>query len=304
METLSAQLAARGYRGRIVAIHRLHDLREDIEEHRRQGRLDEELYQEHMSGLSFCPPDSLPEAQSIIVVAVPQPRVRFTFTWHGQSLPLVVPPTYLHGREADQHIQNLLGDILNPQGYHVAPAVLPEKLLASRSGLGVYGRNNLCYVPGLGSFHRPVALYSDVPCLVDPWRDLEVLERCQACAACQSSCPTGAIAAERFLLRAERCLTFHNERSTDVPFPQWLDPAWHNCLVGCLCCQRVCPENRDVWPWVVEGGTFREEETALLWEGVPLDQLPPAMVQKLTQSDLVDLLEVLPRNLGAFLDVA
>jgi epoxyqueuosine reductase len=304
METLSAQLAARGYRGRIVTIHHLHDLREDIEEHRRQGRLDEELYQEHVSGLSFCPPDSLPEAQSIIVVAVPQPRVRFTFTWHGQPLTLVVPPTYLHWREADQYIQNLLADILNPQGYQVAPAVLPEKLLAVRSGLGVYGRNNLCYVPGLGSFHRPVALYSDVPCLADPWHDLEMLERCQACTACQRSCPTGAIVAERFLLRAERCLTFHNERSADVPFPQWLDPAWHNCLVGCLCCQRVCPENRDVWPWVVEGATFTEEETVLLWEGVPLDQLPAAMVQKLRQSDLVDLLEVLPRNLGAFLDVA
>jgi len=41
------------------------------------------------------------ESISIILVAVPQPRTRFTFTWHGQQLALDVPPTYLHWREAE-----------------------------------------------------------------------------------------------------------------------------------------------------------------------------------------------------------
>jgi len=184
----------------------------------------------------------------------------------------------------------------------VAPAVLPEKLLVVRSGLGAYGRNNISYVPGLGSFHQPIALYSGVPCPEDHWHDLRMLERCQSCVAYQHGCPTGAIAVERFVLRAERCLTFHNERSSDVPFPSWINPIWHNCLVGCLHCQRVCPENQAVWPWVVEGVAFTEEETALLRERVPLDQLPATTIEKLKQSELADLLEVLPRNLNAFLD--
>jgi epoxyqueuosine reductase len=171
--------------------------------------------------------------------------------------------------DVEQHVHDLLAAILNPQGYQVAPAMLPEKLLVVRSGLGAYGRNNISYVPGLGGFHQPIALYSDAPCPADHWHDLQMLERCRSCVACQHGCPTGAITAERFLLRAERCLTFHNERSTDVPFPLWIDPAWHNCLVGCLHCQQICPENRTVWPWVVEGACFTEEETVLLQGGAP-----------------------------------
>jgi epoxyqueuosine reductase len=184
----------------------------------------------------------------------------------------------------------------------VAPAVLPEKLLVVRSGLGAYGRNNVSYVPGLGSFYRPIVLYSDAPCPEDQWHDLQMLERCQSCVACRRACPTGAITAGRFVLRAGRCLTLHNERATEVPFPAWIDPAAHNCLVGCLHCQRVCPENREIWSRVVDGATFTEEETALLREGVPLDQLPATTLDKLQQSGLVDLWQTLPRNLSALLE--
>lgn len=304
MNALLAQLAARGYRSRIVDVSHLQDLWEDIEKHRRQGCLGEELYEEHMSGLSFHPPVSLPGARSIIVVAVPQPRIRFTFTWRGQPLALDVPPTYLHGHEAEQHIRDLLAKVLSPRGYQVAPAVLPEKLLVVRSGLGAYGRNSISYVAGLGSFHRPIALYCDAPCPEDHWHDLQMLDRCQNCVACVRACPTGAVAAERFFLQAERCLTLHNERPADVPFPSWLDPAWHNCLVGCLHCQRICPENRVVWSWVVEGAAFTEEETAFLQEGVSIEQLPATTMEKLKQSDLAQLLEVLPRNLSVLLDQA
>ena len=106
---------------------------------------------------------------------------------------------------------------------------------------------------------------------------------------------------ERFLLHAERCITFHNEKPGDIPFPAWIDPSWHNCLVGCLHCQRVCPQNREFLHWVEERVEFSQEETALLLQGVALDQLPPATAKKLEQSDMVELLDVLPRNLGVLL---
>ena len=54
--------------------------------------------------------------------------------------------------------------------------------------------------------------------------------------------------------------------------------------------------------WVEEGAEFSAEETALLVEGVPLDELPEALAKKLEQSDLVDLLDVLPRNLKVLLE--
>jgi epoxyqueuosine reductase len=298
---LLCRLGEIGYRGRIVPAERLRDLQEEIEGRRRQGAFDDEFYQERLAGFKFDPPGDLPEARSLIVVAVPQPQIRFTFTWNGEAIPLVVPPTYLYWRETDEQVEEFVMGILGAEGYRAVQVALPEKLLAARSGLGAYGRNNVCYVEGLGSFHRPVALISDLPCPEDTWQEARMMERCQTCQACLRACPTGAITTERFLLHAERCLTFRNEKPGSEPFPAWVDQAWHNCLVGCMTCQRVCPENKEVLGWVEEGAEFSQEETSLLLEGVPSDQLPDALMKKLAQWDLVDLLDILPRNLGVFL---
>jgi epoxyqueuosine reductase len=121
-----------------------------------------------------------------------------------------------------------------------------------------------------------------------------------SCHACRLKCPTGAIPSDRFLLQAERCIVFHNERKGDIPFPEWMDPSWHNCLVGRLHCQKICPENKDFLQWIEEREEFSEEETALLLKGVALDQLPAATVRKLKKLDLIEYLNSLPRNLGVF----
>jgi len=301
MPRLLRQLDEKGYKGRVVPIHHLRDLQEEIEGRYRQGFFDEEFYQERLTGFKFDPPDDLPEPRSLIVVAAPQPQIRFTFTWNGEPIPLVVPPTYLHWRETDRQVEELVAVILGVERYRAVEVALPKKLLAVHSGLAVYGRNNVTYVAGLGSFHRLVALVSDLPYPEDTWQEARMLERCQKCQACLRACPTGAIAAERFLLHAERCLTFRNEKPASVPFPAWLGPAWHNCLVGCMICQRVCLENKEFLGLIKEGAEFSAEETALLLEGVPTDQLPAALLEKLARWDLVDLLDVFPRNLGVFL---
>ena len=273
MEELFSQLDELGYQGRIVSIQHLGDLREGIEEHRRRGLFDRELYQTYLSEFSFSPPDSLPEVRSMIVVAVPQPQIQVTFIWDGEPTRLVIPPTYPE-RKTDNRVRELLAEVLEPVGYRVAEAVLPRKLLAVRSGLAAYGKNNITYVPGMGSFHGLVAVYSDLPVQEDNWREPQMMESCRDCSACLRHCPVGAITSERFLLRAERCITFHNEKPGSVPFPAWIDPSWHNCLVGCLHCQRICPQNREFVNWVEDGPQFSEEETALVLKGVPLDQLP------------------------------
>jgi epoxyqueuosine reductase len=299
--TLLWQLDEKGCKGRVVPIHRLRDLQEEIEGRHRQELFDEEFYQERLTGFKFDPPGDLQEAHSLIVVAVPQPQIRFTFTWNGEAILLVMPPTYLYWRETEQQVRDLVAGIVGAQGYRVTQGRPPEKLLAVHSGLGAYGRNNICYVKELGSFHYPVALVSDLPCPEDTWQEARMMERCQTCQACLRACPTGAITTERFLLHAERCLTFRNEKPGSVPFPAWVDSAWHNCLVGCMICQRVCPENKEVLGWVEEGAEFSREETALLLEGVTPDRLPAPLAEKLRRWDLLDLLDILPRNLGVFL---
>ena len=300
-QKMLSQLKERGYEGRVVSAERLPGLQEGIEGPHRQGLLDEELYQAYLAGFEFNPPDNLPEARSLVVVAVPHPQTQITFTWHGEPVPVVVPPTYLHGEEADQQVEDLLVDALSTAGYRVARATVPKKLLSVRSGLGRYGRNNVSYVPDMGSFHRLVAFHSDLPCPDDDWSEPQMLEKCQTCRACLRGCPTGAISMERFLVQAGRCLTFHNEKPGDVPFPSWISPSAHNCLVGCLRCQRVCPENKGVVEWIEDGESFSEDETAEILEGVPSDRLAASIVEKLQRSDLIGYLEVLPRNLRAFL---
>jgi len=238
---------------------------------------------------------------SLIIVAVPEPRMCVTFTWNGKPVPVTVPPTFYPEQQINRQVEDLLAGILRPAGFRVVQAVLPKKLLAVHSGLGTYGRNNLCYVPGMGSFHRLVALCSDLPCPEDDWQEPKVMARCEKCVACLRHCPTGAITSERFLVRAERCLTFHNEKLSDVAFPVWNDPSWHNCLVGCFHCQTICPENRDFLDRVAEGPEFSSEETALLLEEALHDRLPPAILNKLEQFDMMEMLEFLPRNLSVLL---
>jgi epoxyqueuosine reductase len=225
-EGLSDELEERGYRGRIVSIQRLRDLQEEIEGGHRQGLFDEEFYREWLAPLTFSPADSLPDARSLIVAAVPQPQLRVTFNWNGEAASFFVPPTYLHGREADARVEGFLAEVLGRQGYRLSRARLPLKLLAVRSGLGAYGRNNICYVPGMGSFHRLAAFYSDFPCREDAWQEPQMMERCANCSACLNKCPSGAISSGRFLLHAERCIIAWSDVFTVKGFARRTRISW------------------------------------------------------------------------------
>jgi epoxyqueuosine reductase len=286
----------------MVSIWRLRDLQEAIEGLRRRDLLDEEIDRAYLRPFVFEPPEELPEARSLIAVAYPDPPVRFTFHWRGEPVQAVVPPTYLHAAEKDRRVQAVLEELLAARGRRVTPARVPKKLLAVCSGLAAYGRNNITYVEGMGSYQRLVAFCSDLECQEDEWREPVMMERCQRCEQCARFCPTGAIDPERFLIHAERCITCWNEKPGEVPFPEWLQPAWHNALVGCLHCQRTCPENRAVVDGYQKGAEFSQEETGLLLEGLAAGDLPAALRQKLERWDLLQALDALPRNLRVLLE--
>lgn len=291
-------LGQAGCQGKLVSAEHLHDLQNDINAHHRQGLFDEEFFTEELRGFDFNSREGLPGAQSLIIVAAPQPQVRVTFKSGGKELPCIIPPTYSYA--TDRKIENLLRLQLEPTGYQVKKAVLPWKLLAVRSGLAQYGKNNITYIGGLGSFYRLVAFVSDFPVAVDSWGDPQILSDCSQCEACTKACPSGAIGSDRFLLHAERCVTFHNERQ--VEFPTWLKPSWHHCLVGCMVCQKVCPANKPFRREVVEGPVFSETETAAILQGHSRDPLPPGAVQKLDSLDLSGYAKVLGRNLAVLVE--
>jgi epoxyqueuosine reductase len=293
-------LEMRGYKGQIVSTRHLGELHDEIENRHKQGQMDEEFYQESLSLFNFQLPNTLPNADTLIVVAVPQPQNGVVFSWNGKKYSFIIPPTYFH--HPNEEVETLLTRIVVPSGFNVVSSVLPLKLLATRCGIGYYGKNNICYIPGMGSFHRLMAFYSDFPCHADTWQNAMMLPDCQNCSACLHHCPTSAITSERFLLHAERCITFHNERPVEIKFPSWINPTWHNSLVGCMHSQIVCPQNRDFLNWVEPRGEFSEEETAVLLTGTPLDQLPTKLSKKIEQLDLTGIFEVFPRNLGVLLN--
>lgn len=301
LTTLQEQLRNADFKSTIVSTERLPDLRQGFEKLLEEKSLDKDFYDEIVSryGLEwhFDLPDSFLQAKSIIITAAPQPKVSLEFEYSGEKHYAIIPPTYIH--DTDQEISDIIAPYLKKHGYKIEGARLPTKLLAVRSGFAKYGRNNITYIDGWGSYYRLRAFFSDIPCTNDHWQEPDSLELCSKCTACIKKCPTQAISADRFLLNAGKCLTFFNEASYD--FPAWLDPTWHNCLIGCMICQDVCPANKEHTAWIMPGGEFSEEETQMILQGISGDKLPSKTKGKLEKVAMLDDYELLQRNLKVLL---
>ncbi len=104
-----------------------------------------------------------------------------------------------------------------------------------------------------------------------------------------------------FVLHAEKCITFWNEKPGTITFPAWLNDAPYDWLVGCMRRRRVCPENRRMLDWYEEGGEFTEEEINFLLKEPTSAELPAPPVKKLERWDMHEWLDIPPRNLNALL---
>lgn len=294
-------LESRGFPSRVVSAARVRELQDEISERRERSELDEEFDREALSELSFARPEKLHPVRSVVIAAVPRLETEAVFFADGREHVLKIPPTYTDYHTIAQRWLPWLRHFLAQGGYQAVPTVLPLKLLAVRSGLASYGRNNITYVPGLGSYFELVAAYTDIPCEEDGWRDEVMLERCLRCHACVNRCPTQAIRLDRFLLQAERCLVFHNERPGSIPFPTWIETSAHHTAIGCMECQQVCPENRGVRGRVEARERFTGEETAAIIAGAGPEKLSESTRMKLERLDLLRFLDLLPRNVEAAL---
>ena len=298
---LQQGLADAGYKSAVVSIEHLSDQRDDLSHLLEDGFLKEDFYGEIVKrydlDFHFSLPADFPTAQSIIMTAAPQPKVIVTFNMSGTIYRVLIPPTYIH--DSDSIVRDIISQYLQPAGYRIQDAILPEKPLAVHCGLATYGKNNITYMDGFGSYFRLRVFFSDLPCKFDNWRELKMMDQCEKCSACLQRCPTNAITRDGFLIEAGRCLTYFNEG--DGQFPEWIDPSWHNCMIGCMICQDVCPVNRDHTRWIIEGEEFSEEETQLILEGKQAQDLPSGTIEKLRRLYMLDDYRLLQRNLGILL---
>ena len=139
MEKLLNRIKVLGWRGKIVSVNHLSELQDSIYYPYSQGLIDKELFKEQLDFLTFDLPVDLPNATSIIFVAVPTPQMRITINWHGKSIFVIIPPTNVNYTPRTQNTQKILAEYLKNEGYHLVKAQLPLKTLAVRSGLAEYG---------------------------------------------------------------------------------------------------------------------------------------------------------------------
>jgi len=295
-------LERNGCLGSVISINHLEELGREIQSLHDRGLLADNIFDYTGAKPYHTPrlPRSLPQAKSIITVSTPQPMIRTTFHWHGKEIRLVVPPTYFDAYKVMNRARRLLKEAFRPKTYKFVRAALPLKLLAVRSGLALYGRNNITYIPKFGSFHRLTAFYSDYDSPIDNWQEKRALPLCDKCRACFNACPTKAIRDDRFLINAERCLTYLNEKPAKEAFPRWVDSSVHNAMVGCMRCQRACPYDKKLLDWYEDREEFTEEETAFLLKGKFSGKKAAVVRRKLDRLGLD--FSVFPRNLEALLD--
>jgi epoxyqueuosine reductase len=287
-----------GYKAKTVSIRHLPEVQEAVGKLVRQGLVSKRLHEGWHFYLDTN--KNLPEANTIIVVAMPQPITRIWFAWQGITYPADIPPDYFAKAIYESRAEEILNNVLETAGYKIAKAHLALKTLAVQSGLAEYGRNNITYVSGMGSLCILVAFYTDWPCEEDNWQESKVMVDCENCSLCRENCPTGSISADRFLIHAEKCLGFLNEMEPDVPYWVQLQPDWHNALIGCTRCQFVCPANKPYLDNIIVGPSFSEEETNLILNKTPLEKLSLETRQKLKIPDGV--YSLLAPNLSALIE--
>ena len=273
MESPNAALFAKGQRARLIPAHRLESLEEELGRFGARDDLNgfqrwilEDMYE-------LDPPAGFPAA-SILLAAVPHPfSATLEFEHGGRSL-RCSSPVMSDFAAAERALKAAA-----PEGARfLAAGRLPLKRLAVMSGFARYGRNNICYIEGMGSNFSFLALYTDLPCDEGEWGEARLAPSCEGCAQCVSACPTGAILADRFLIDNERCLSYLNE--SGEPFPAWFDQRALHSVYDCLRCQASCPMNAGERGKTVGPIRFDAAETGLLLEGLRLDSCPPSLAEK------------------------
>jgi epoxyqueuosine reductase len=303
IETLLRWAAQRGYQVGWGSPTALAVAREDVLSRRRSGELDPGFFEANLAGFeSFEAPWEGPA--TVVVVVMPRPAHVVAFTVDGRQVETVFPPTYVRYQPLFEEVRQDLQEHGLP-GTRVERLNVPLKALAARLGLVRYGRTNVTYAPGLGSYIQLFGYLTDAELrLPEQWRpcEPELLPECDGCWVCLAACPTGAIGDDRVLLHGERCLTVVNENPG--PWPEWVPPSAHTCIIGCLACQRACPANQEL-PIERTGVVFTAEETeALLGDGgAHEDPAWDGVRAKLERLGLpYQEQQVLGRNLRALLD--
>lgn len=304
------QIESHGFKVRVISIEHIEEIQSDIENTKQTHKDVNNYIGKYLNKFNYKIPENLLEAKSIIVVAVPQPIVRIHFTLNRKKHAVIMPPMYLLNTSSEleeeqkkiSEVTTILQEVLTPKNCKVVKTNLPCKLIAVKSGLGAYGKNNICYINSESSFYWIGVYISDMLCENDSWQKSTTMEMCESCDLCLKNCPTGAITNDRFIIHANKCITLQNESKKD--FPKWLEPKWHNSIIGCMRCQIVCPANKNHIKDVEDFAEFDDWETRMILEKTPLGELPKITYRKLELINFIEDYDLLARNLNVLINLS
>jgi epoxyqueuosine reductase len=188
----------------------------------------------------------LPEAKSLLVIAVPHART--------ESGPARVA-RYALGRDYHHVVRTLLLDFGEQLAIAagrditgricVDSAPLLERAAALAAGVGFTGKSTLNIVPGIGSYFMLGELLLDLALPASPTSN-DNANGCGQCTRCLDVCPTGAFVAP-YVLDARRCISYLTIE-LEGSIPRELRSKMGAHVFGCDLCQAVCPFNQSKKP--------------------------------------------------------
>ena len=297
IQSFIRQALVNGEHATLIPIYHLSQVQEEIERFRCHAELKGFHHWVVNNLYTFAPPKVGFPVGSILLLAIPHPfYAQVEFLLNGKTstaFSLVMSDV--------ETTEKTLNTVVDEAGYHIrAVENLPLKRLAVQSGFAVYGRNNICYIDGLGSNFSLYAYFSDIPCDDAFWTEPRLASQCERCRACITQCPTSAIHSQSFVIDPERCLSYLNE--SGEAFPEWLPATVHHCVYDCLQCQMVCPMNREQRQQIVGPITFTEAETEMLLSGVPFETYPASLKEKTQYLGFHQWPDGLARNIHALIE--
>jgi len=190
----------------------------------------------------------LPEAQSIISIAVAYPskmenapkstrenrRGIFARASWGVDYHVVLKERL---EKLAAFIKEKVPDAANK--VMVDTGELSDRAVAERAGIGFSGKNTSIITPEFGSFVYLGELMTNIPFTPDE----PIEDSCGSCRKCMDACPTGALI-QGGQLNAQRCIAFLTQTKDFLPdeFREKIGTR----VYGCDTCQMVCPRNKQI----------------------------------------------------------
>jgi len=223
-----------------------HELKERLIRHRERGH--ESGFEEPDLDLRTDPSLHMPEAKSIIAIAVAYPSKlkNAPVSEPGRRRGILARSAW--GEDYHQALRRRMANLSEWILERVPDAkllsmvdtgALSDRAVAERAGIGWSGKNCAVLSPELGSWIYLGEIITSLP--LPP--DGALPDDCGECTLCIDACPTGALVGPG-QLNAQRCISFITQTKGFVDDEMKLKIG--NRLYGCDTCQIVCPVNRKV----------------------------------------------------------